>query len=101
MASSRAPMAELVDAADSKSVARKGVLVRLRLGAPRLSSQVPRPMIPNLGDSMPRPIQPCFGRLPDSIGTGRKPRSAMAGAHEWHGLIGFATRTGMLSRFRW
>jgi hypothetical protein len=30
----RAPVAELVDAADSKSVARKGVLVRLRPGAP-------------------------------------------------------------------
>src|SRR5215469_1281214 len=29
-----APVAELVDAADSKSVARKGVLVRVRPGAP-------------------------------------------------------------------
>jgi hypothetical protein len=29
-----APVAELVDAADSKSVARKGVLVRFRPGAP-------------------------------------------------------------------
>ena len=29
-----APVAELVDAADSKSVAREGVLVRVRPGAP-------------------------------------------------------------------
>ena len=28
-------MAELVDAADSKSASRKGVLVRFRLGAPK------------------------------------------------------------------
>src|SRR5262249_56003526 len=32
-----APVAELVDAADSKSVARKGVLVRVRPGAPGAS----------------------------------------------------------------
>lgn len=32
-----APMAELVDAADSKSVIFTDVLVRLRLGAPDLS----------------------------------------------------------------
>src|SRR5919106_3228127 len=31
---SAAPVAEVVDAADSKSVARKGVLVRVRPGAP-------------------------------------------------------------------
>ena len=31
-----APVAELVDAADSKSVARKGVLVRVRPGAPNM-----------------------------------------------------------------
>ena len=30
-----APVAELVDAADSKSVVRKDVLVRVRPGAPR------------------------------------------------------------------
>jgi hypothetical protein len=30
-----APVAELVDAADSKSVARKSVLVRVRPGAPQ------------------------------------------------------------------
>src|SRR4051812_34888361 len=34
MLRARAPVAELVDAADSKSVARKGVLVRVRPGAP-------------------------------------------------------------------
>src|SRR5262249_7457402 len=35
--SARAPVAEVVDAADSKSVAREGVLVRVRPGAPVVS----------------------------------------------------------------
>ena len=35
-------MAELVDAADSKSVARKGVLVRFRPGAPNVDEKKAR-----------------------------------------------------------
>jgi hypothetical protein len=38
----------LVDAADSKSVARKGVLVRVRPGAPtKPTSYIARPFSPN------------------------------------------------------
>ena len=49
-----APVAELVDAADSKSVARKGVLVRVRPGAPQAleyQSRVPAAYVPAGGNS--------------------------------------------------
>ena len=40
VATAGAPVAELVDAADSKSVGRKPVLVRVRPGAPKLSNML-------------------------------------------------------------
>src|SRR3546814_5375174 len=46
-----APVVELVDATDSKSVARKGVLVQVRPGAPPLPlyASVEIPVLPHVG----------------------------------------------------
>jgi hypothetical protein len=46
--STRAPVAESVDAADSKSVAREGVLVQVRPGAPRFALKASRMARPAL-----------------------------------------------------
>src|SRR3546814_11980774 len=62
---SAAPVVELVDATDSKSVARKGVLVQVRPGAPPipLYASVEIPVLPHVG----HPAGAC--RLPADGGT--------------------------------